>query len=155
MIRTKIIIFLLFIIFVLNNCGYTPQYAKNKELGFSMEIANLSGDRDFNNSLKSKLNRYSVKKEKQVKNFKIYVNSDYEKNTSLKNSSGAPTEYELKMTVNFTINYNDNQKEIAFKETFYMKKMNDTFEERNYEKSIKNNFADIIKEKLIFYLMRL
>ena len=155
MIRTKIIIFLLSIIFSLNNCGYTPQYAKDKELNFSMEIANLSGDRDFNNSLKSKLNRYSIKKENQIRNFKIYINSDYEKNTSLKDSSGAATEYELKMTVNFNISYQDNQKEITFKETFNMKKMDDTFEERNYEKTIKNNFADIIKEKLIFYLMRL
>ena len=155
MIRTKIIIFLLSIIFSLNNCGYTPQYAKDKELNFSMEIANLSGDRDFNNSLKTKLNRYSIKKENQIRNFKIYINSDYEKNTSLKDSSGAATEYELKMTVNFNISYNDNQKEITFKETFNMKKMDDTFEERNYEKTIKNNFADIIKEKLIFYLMRL
>ena len=155
MIRTKIIIFLLSIIFSLNNCGYTPQYAKDKELNFSMEIANLSGDRDFNNSLKTKLNRYSIKKENQIRNFKIYINSDYEKNTSLKDSSGAATEYELKMTVNFNISYQDNQKEITFKETFNMKKMDDTFEERNYEKTIKNNFADIIKEKLIFYLMRL
>ena len=155
MIRKKIIIFLLSITFILNNCGYTPQYAKNNELSFSMEIANLSGDRDFNNSLKSKLNRYSIKKENQIKNFKINVNSSYEKNTSLKDSSGAATEYELKMTVNFNIGYGDNQKEITFKETFNMKKMDDTFEERNYEKTIKNNFADIIKEKLIFYLMRL
>ena len=155
MIRTKIIILLLSIIFSLNNCGYAPQYAKDKELNFSMEIANLSGDRDFNNSLKSKLNRYSIKKENQIRNFKIYINSDYEKNTSLKDSSGAATEYELKMTVNFNISYQDNQKEITFKETFNMKKMDDTFEERNYEKTIKNNFADIIKEKLIFYLMRL
>lgn len=155
MIRTKIIIFLLSIIFSLNNCGYTPQYAKNKELNFSMDIANLSGDRDFNNSLKSKLNHYSIKKENQIRNFKIYINSDYEKNTSLKDSLGAATEYELKMTVNFNISYHDNQKEITFKETFNMKKMDDTFEERNYEKTIKNNFADIIKEKLIFYLMRL
>ena len=77
------------------------------------------------------------------------------KNTSLKDSSGTATEYELKMTVNFKISYHDNQKEITFKETFSMKKMDDTFEERNYEKTIKNNFADIIKEKLIFYLMRL
>ena len=155
MIRTKIIILLLSIIFSLNNCGYAPQYAKDKELNFSMEIANLSGDRDFNNSLKSKLNRYSIKKENQIRNFKIYINSDYEKDTSLKDSSGAATEYELKMTVNFNISYQDNQKEITFKETFNMKKMDDTFEERNYEKTIKNNFADIIKEKLIFYLMRL
>ena len=155
MIRTKIIIFLLSIIFSLNNCGYAPQYAKDKELNFSMEIANLSGDRDFNNSLKSKLNRYSIKKENQIRNFKIYINSDYEKNTSLKDSSGAATEYELKITVNFNISYHDNQKKITFKETFNMKKMGDTFEERNYEKTIKNSFADIIKEKLIFYLMRL
>ena len=36
-----------------------------------------------------------------------------------------------------------------------MKKMSDNFEESKYERSIKNNFADIIREKLIFYLLQL
>jgi len=36
-----------------------------------------------------------------------------------------------------------------------MKKMDDSFEESNYETTIKNNFADLITEKLIFYLYQL
>ena len=36
-----------------------------------------------------------------------------------------------------------------------MKKMSDSFEESNYEKIIKNNFAESIKEKLLFNLIRM
>ena len=36
-----------------------------------------------------------------------------------------------------------------------MKKIDDSFEESNYERTIKNNFADIIKEELIFYLLQI
>ena len=36
-----------------------------------------------------------------------------------------------------------------------MKKIDDAFEENKYEKTIKNNFAKIIKEELIFYLLRM
>jgi len=36
-----------------------------------------------------------------------------------------------------------------------MKKIDDAFEENKYEKTIKSNFAKIIKEELIFYLLRM
>ena len=36
-----------------------------------------------------------------------------------------------------------------------MKKIDDSFEESKYEKTIKTNFAEIIKEELIFYLLRM
>ncbi len=155
MIKKKITFFILLFSILVSSCGYTPQYAKNKNLDFSIEILGLSGDRDFNNSLDSKLKRYANINENQTKNFQINITSKYEKNTSLKDSAGTATEYELKITVNFKINYNDLEKNVSLKETFNMKKMDDSFEERNYEKTIKNNFADIIEEELIFYLTRL
>ena len=37
-------------------------------------------------------------------------------------------------------------------ETFKMQKIDDAFEESNYEKSIKTNFAENITERLIDYL---
>ena len=61
----------------------------------------------------------------------------------------------MKITVNFRINGNNVEKNYKMVETFNMKKMDDTFEESNYEKSIKDNFANIIQRKLIFYLLEM
>ena len=155
MIKSKNIILLVLITFFLNNCGYAPQYSKNKNVNFSLEILSLSGDREFNNSLKSKLNQYTYDKKSKIKNFIVSISSDYQKNITLKNSSGVATEYELKIIVNFGINENNVEKNFKIVETFNMKKMDDTFEESNYEKSIKDNFASIIQRMLLFYLLEM
>ena len=144
----KNIIFFLSIVILITNCGYTPQYAK-KNLDFSLDLINISGDRDFNNALKSKLNAYNNNKEK---NFKIESKSKYEKKITLKNSSGTAKEYELKITVSFNITHENEQKDLKMVETFKMQKIDDAFEESNYEKSIKSNFAENITERLIDYL---
>ena len=155
MFKLKTISILLTFLILLSHCGYTAQYAKKKNLEFSIQITNLAGDRDFNNSLRSKLNPYFSEVKAEIKNFKISATSKYEKNTILKDSAGAPSEYELKITVNFEINVNGTTKNITLKDKFNMKKINDSFEESKYEKTIKSNFAEIIKEELIFYLLRM
>ena len=53
------------------------------------------------------------------------------------------------------ISVDGNKKNITLKDTFNMKKIDDSFEESKYEKTIKTNFAEIIKEELIFYLLRM
>ena len=140
---------------LISHCGYTAQYAKKKDLDFSIQINNLTGDRDFNNSLKSELNRYFNVEKAKVKNFKINATSKYDKKTILKDSSGTPVEYELEITVNFEVNIDETKKNIIIKDSFEMKKIDDAFEENKYEKTIKSNFAKIIKEELIFYLLRM
>lgn len=154
MIKIRTIFLLLLTTLFLNNCGYSPQYSK-KNINFSIEITDLSGDRDFNNYLEAKLNPYFNQKESNIKNFKIEINSAYEKNIKSKDSSGIATEYELKVTVNAQIKLDKTTKELKMVEKFYMKKMNDSFEESNYERTIKDNFASITKEKLIFYLLEI
>jgi|TARA_B100000214_G_C23444736_1_gene390939 hypothetical protein len=153
--KLKTISILLSFLILINHCGYTAQYAKKRDLDFSIQINNLTGDRDFNNSLKSELNRYFNIEKAKIKNFKINATSKYDKNTILKDSSGKPVEYELKITVNFEVNIDETKKNIVIKDSFEMKKIDDAFEENKYEKTIKNNFAKIIKEELIFYLLRM
>ena len=67
--KFKITSFLILIIFFLNNCGFTPQYAGFKNLDFNIIVKNSSGDRDLNNAIKSKLNRYQGEKE----NLKVVI----------------------------------------------------------------------------------
>ena len=155
MFKLKTISILLSLLILISHCGYTAQYAKKKDLDFSIQINNLTGDRDFNNSLKSELNRYFNVEKAKVKNFKINATSKYDKKTILKDSSGTPVEYELEITVNFEVNIDETKKNIIIKDSFEMKKIDDAFEENKYEKTIKNNFAKIIKEELIFYLLRM
>ena len=72
-----------------------------------------------------------------------------------KDSSGAATNYELKITAQFIILKNGKEKEIVMKETFKMKKLDNSFEENQYERVIKDNFAEIIVDKLILYLYQI
>ena len=155
MFKIKTISILLSFLILISHCGYTAQYAKKKDLDFSIQINNFTGDRDFNNSLKSELNRYFNLEKAKVKNFKINATSKYDKKTILKDSSGTPVEYELEITVNFEVNIDETKKNIIIKDSFEMKKIDDAFEENKYEKTIKSNFAKIIKEELIFYLLRM
>ena len=145
-IKKRILVFLS-ITFLINSCGYAPQYGKDKNLDFSLELISISGDRDFNNALKSRLNAYKNNKEKI---FKINCKSKYEKN-NIKRQFRCTKEYELKITANINIYYEDEQKNFKIVETFKMQNIDDAFEENNYERSIKNNFAEIITEKLVNY----
>jgi len=164
MFRIKnLIIFFLILIF-LNNCGYIPRYAKDKNVNFTIDIVEFSGDRDFNNFIKSKLKRYSKDNDKdndfKKKNYKIKITTNYDKNISSKDSAGLTKEYKLSLTVNFIIMSENIEKkeiveEVSFEENFTMQKMSDSFEEQNYEKIIKENFSDIIIDRLIFYLYKI
>ena len=54
-----------------------------------------------------------------------------------------------------SISKHDNPKKLVFKETFNMKKFEDSFEEKNYEKIMKENLSDIILDRIIMYLFKL
>lgn len=153
MFKIKILLIVLISLILLNNCGFTPRYAANKDINFSIKIGNFSGDRDFNNLIKSKLNSYSKKQNKTYSDhFNVNFDSKYKKKITARDGGGVATDYELEMIVNFVIESDKTKKKIIMKETFNMKKMNDSFEEDNYEKTIKTNFADLIIERLIFQI---
>ena len=160
MFRIKNLIIFFSILIFLNNCGYTPRYAKNKNVNFTIDIVEFSGDRDFNNFIKSKLKRYSKDDDVNKKNYKIKITTGYDKKISSKDSAGLTKEYELTIDVNFLIiakgtEEKEINKEVTFKENFTMQKMSDSFEEQNYEKIIKENFSDIIIDRLMFYLYKI
>jgi outer membrane lipopolysaccharide assembly protein LptE/RlpB len=160
MFRIKNLIIFFSILIFLNNCGYTPRYAKNKNVNFTIDIVEFSGDRDFNNFIKSKLKRYSKDDDVNKKNYKIKITTGYDKKISSRDSAGLTKEYELTIAVNFLIIAEGTEEkeiteEVTFKENFTMQKMSDSFEEQNYEKIIKENFSDIIIDRLIFYLYKI
>ena len=147
MIKKKIVI--IFLIFFLTNCGFTPIYLKNNDVNFSIEEINFSGDRELNNFLKTNLNQY--KNEETNRKIFIDVKSKYRKIIISKDGAGEVTNYQLVAEVVFLIK--SNNKVIEITENKIMESMSDKFEETKYEKTTKQNFASSIAYKLISELI--
>jgi len=147
MIKKNIIIVCL--ILFLNSCGFTPIYLKKNDVQFSIEQVNYSGDRDLNNFLKINLDQY--KNEKIDNKISIDAKSTYKKIILSKDGTGEVTNYQLEAEVIFLIK--SNNKEIKITEKKIIDSMSDKFEEARYERSIKQNFASSITNKLISELI--
>tara|TARA_X000001036_G_scaffold387560_1_gene383378 strand:+ start:235 stop:684 length:450 start_codon:yes stop_codon:yes gene_type:complete len=142
MIKNNIII--LSIIFFLANCGFSPIYLKNQNMDFSIEKVIYTGDRDLNNFLKSNLNNYKNKESNNK--FFIEAKSEYKKVVLSKNAASEVTNYQLEANVIFLIK--PINKKISITEKKIMESMDDKFEEARYERTIKQNFAYSISDKL-------
>ena len=136
---------LIFLIFFLTNCGFTPVYLKNTNINYSIEQVDYTGDRELNNFLKSNLKKY--KNEKIDKKIFIEVNSIYKKNILTKDGTGKITSYELEAMIIFLIQ--PLNKEIQIVEKKIMSSMDDKFEETRQERIIKQSFVSSISNKLI------
>ena len=136
---------LIFLIFFLTNCGFTPVYQNYTNINYSIEQVDYTGDRELNNFLKSNLNKY--KNKKTDKKIFIEVNSIYKKNILTKDSTGKITSYELEAVVIFLIQPLNN--EIRIVEKKIMNSMDDKFEETRQERIIKQSFVSSISNKLI------
>ena len=148
----KIIIIYLFLL-LLQSCGYVPMYANNQKVDFYIEEIKFDdGDRDLSTYLKNNLNTYFVIKGNRK--YKIDTSIDYTKNSVSKNSKGDTVEYELIAIVKFEITSEDFSKELVIKENLKMSNFSDEFEERQYEKTIKQNMARSISSKLLTQISR-
>ena len=148
----KILIFILIVSFT-SNCGYTPMYKNLKNLNFSVEIKNSSGNRDINNKIKNKLNSYEIKDIDKV--YLIDFKTDYKKNIVSKDSTGAATEYKIILECIFIISNSEFNKELKYVETFNMQSFTDKLDEKDYEQSIQNSLTNIIVRKLILQLSQI
>jgi len=137
-------IIVLSLIFFLSNCGFTPIYQKNTNVNFSIEQVSYSGDRELNNFLKTNLGKYKNKKTDNKIN--IEATSVYKKIILSKDATGEVTNYQLEAEVKFLIE--SKNKEIIITEKHIMNSMSDKFEEARYERTIKQNFASSMSNKL-------
>jgi len=151
----KKIIQLTIILFVLNSCGYTPMYSTNFKNDFNIELIDFKGDNDLNNFIKQKIDGLINTEKKNSKTFQVSLNTSYSKDVQIKDKSGKATEYSLNANASFTIEINDKLEEISFNEKTSLTKLNDEFEEANYERSFKENISQIFVNKLLIYLSRI
>ena len=149
----KKIIFIFIFSLTVYGCGYTPIYSlKNNKAQFKIEsISFKEGDNILNNYLNIYLKRYSVI-EKDLKFF-LSIKTEYQKLTISKDTTGKATEYELVADVKTSVTHNGLiVKEFSIVERLIIDNNNNQFEESSYERTIKQNFASSIAEKLIMRL---
>ena len=148
----KNLIFLIFFIF-LSHCGYSAVYNDNSNLNIKITLLGMSGDREFNNKIDSKLRKFYNKE--TDKEFKINLSTIVSKEIVSKDVKGKVIDYILIASATFKINYNDINETFTFKESLNIKNIDDTFEQRKYENAIKDNFASSINNKLILKLKKI
>ena len=146
--RKRIPLFFIILSFFICSCGFTPQYAGFKNLEFDLVLDKVSGDRDFNNEIRSHIKRYD-RGRNDVEKIKISYDSNYEKIILSKNTKGEATKYNLKVKVIFDVSSKNYSTKILFNDEFSIDKIEDTVEENNYIKIVKSNFAERAIEKVI------
>ena len=142
-------IFLFISIFFIYNCGYSSLYLEGKRDIF-INLKEITGDFELNNYIKNDIKISSDRNSSNI--FDLSAKTKYEKIILTKDATGVATDYRLDLSVKFTI-LSENNKTVSYKESFKIKNMNEKFEQSNYEKEIKRNFSENIKDKLILKLL--
>ena len=138
-------IFILYMILIIPHCGFSPVYQSN-QVNYQININKIEGDKIINSKIKSEIERISDNNVQ--KTFNIQINTKYEKIVAAKNSKGSITDYLLIATVTFIISDIDKKETIVFQEKQNIKNNSDFVEQRNYENTIKKNFASSFVKKL-------
>ena len=138
-------IFILYLILIIPHCGFSPVYQSN-QINYQININKLEGDKIINSKIKSEIERISDKNVQKI--FNIQINTKYEKIVAAKNSKGSITDYLLIATATFIISDINKKETIVFQEKQNIKNNSDFVEQRNYENTIKKNFAASFVKKL-------
>ena len=142
---------LLLILLFINNCGFTPIYNTSEKMDYNIILIEKEGDNLINNKIISEFARLTKKDSNKIFNIKLKTN--YSKSIISKDAKGSATNYEISVNAIFNIEYENTSKEIVINEKQKIKKITDIFEQRNYENTLKNNFALSIVNKLNIELL--
>ena len=140
-------VFIVLLIFLLQNCGYTPIYKNVKNLDYKLNIVNISGNNDINNLLKTYIQRYS--NQSNDKSLNLNIKTDYVKNVLSKNKEGKITNYLIKLRIEFELTDIKNNNNFVFEEETRTENIDNQFEFSKYENTIKSNFVNSAIEQFI------
>ena len=138
-------------IFLLASCGYSPMLSTMDNKILNIEVVSHEGDKEINQVLRSKFKIHRNENEELIK---ISINSSYNKKDLSKNLTGKAEDYKIETTTSFIVSWNKNEKNFSFSEEYTIKNFDDDFEERNYEKKIRRNVANINYQKLMLQLYK-
>ena len=144
-------IFLVSIILLLNNCGYTPLYS-SKDSNYNV----ISFKKNTNNSLTNYIqNSIAVlSNEKSEKSFNIIFEYYEDISVILKDSKGDPTKNRLNVSVDLSLFDSNNILIISrkFSENFEYNIDDNKFNLKQYEKNIKFNLVEDITQQILVFL---
>ena len=138
-------ILLLMCVLLFSNCDYSPIHLKNHNFNSNINITHSTGDDEINNHITKEINQKRNISSDQI-DLKIETNTSRE--ILAKNSKGLATNYELKVISNFTLTFKNQLHTFNVVEKLSYKSLSNSYEQNNYEKLIKRNFAKSIVSKL-------
>ena len=141
-----------FLILVFTGCGFTPMYNNYSKLDYNISIDEKKGDRFINNIINNEIRRISNSDSKNQLNIKI--DTTFEKIVVTKDTKGSVSEYKLNAKT-IVVLENLNNKSLEFNESQNLKNISDVFQQKNYENTIKRNFAFSIVRKFNLSLIDL
>ena len=103
------------------------------------------------NAVEKEILRLTDKDSKNI--FDIDLITNYSKSIISKDAKGSATNYEIIVEAQFNIKFEDKVKVVNVNEKQNIKKISDMFEQRNYENTLKKNFAISIANKLNLELL--
>ena len=149
----KKILLNIFILLILTNCGFSPIYMEKNSLNYNINILKIDGDPEINQFILNKIKKYSG--ESYNKKYDISINSEFSKMSLAKDNTGRTSDFKLSSKITISVNYEDKNQKYVFNESINIKNDTDSFEQRTYEKTIKENFAFSAVNKLIIKISSL
>ena len=140
---------IIFIALLLSGCGYSSLYKNYSDKKINLEIVKIDGDKELNNFILSNLNKYRNKEGREIK---ISISTNYTKSVIARDTKGSISNYQLEANAVFKIYVNNEIQSISMSEDFVMKNISDSYEKKNYEKTIKQNLSNSIANELILRL---
>ena len=144
-------IFLVIIILLLNNCGYTPIYSA-KDSNFKIISLNSNVNNNLTNYIKNSISVFS--NEDSDKKLNISFNLKENVSVILKDSKGDPAKNRLTITVDVSL-FDTNKNLVAsnsFSESFQYNIDDNKFNLKQYEKNLKFSLIEQISQQIIEFL---
>ncbi len=132
-------IFSFIIIIMLTHCGFTPIYEGKNKLDYNITISESMGDKLINSLIGNEIRKISDFN--SSKKITLEIDTNYSKIVISKDNKGSVSNYRMVMETNIQINYDSKVKDIIFKDNQDITNISDIFEQKNYENTIKKNFA--------------
>jgi len=126
---------------------------EKNSVNYHINISKIDGDTEINQFISNKIKKYS--NQSYNKKYDISINSEFSKMSLAKDSTGRTSDFKLLTKITITVNYENESQKYVFNESINIKNDTDSFEQRNYEKTIKENFALSAVNKLIIKISSL
>ncbi len=146
--RKFILIFI--VLFSLSGCGYSPIYYGADIKTFKFNILKITGDEEMNSVIDLKLKKFTD--QNATNTFDLNINTQYTRNIISRNKEGKATGYSLVTQIQFEVINNQDTQIFTFDEEIKTENMDNEFELKEYEKTIKINFIEAKIVELISQL---